>query len=77
MEVTANRSVEFPKLGWAISAGETRDLPEDKAAQKTILAHRSIKAVKEDKPTDQRHPGQHRHRHRNHSRHCGSCYSLP
>lgn len=47
-KVTANRSVDFPKLDWAISAGETKELPTDKEAQKVILAHRSIKEVKKD-----------------------------
>jgi len=47
MKVTADRSVEFPKLGFAIAKGETRELPEDKEAQKVILAHRSISKVKE------------------------------
>jgi hypothetical protein len=46
MKVTSNRSVEFPKLGFAISAGETKELPTDKDAQKLILAHRSISEVK-------------------------------
>ena len=49
MKVTSTRSVDFPKLGWAISAGETRELPEDKAAQKVILAHRNISEAKERK----------------------------
>jgi hypothetical protein len=46
MKVTSDRSVEFPKLGWAISAGETKELPADKEAQAAILGHRSIKEVK-------------------------------
>lgn len=46
MRVTSDRSVEFPKLRFSISAGETKDLPDDKAAQKVILAHRSISEVK-------------------------------
>jgi len=48
MKVIANRSVEFPKLGFAISAGQTKELPADKEAQKIILAHRSIKEVKKE-----------------------------
>lgn len=51
MKVTSNRSVEFPKLGFAISAGETRELPENKEAQAVILAHRSISKIKEGKTT--------------------------
>jgi hypothetical protein len=51
MKVTADRSVEFPKLGFAISAGEIKDLPENKDAQTVILAHRSISKIKESKST--------------------------
>ncbi len=51
MKVTSNRSVEFPKLNFAISAGEVRELPEDKDAQAVILAHRSISKIKETKST--------------------------
>lgn len=42
MEVTSRESVDFPKLGWGITAGETRELPEDKRAQAVILAHPDI-----------------------------------
>ena len=52
MKVTSNRSVDFPKLGWAITAGDTRDLPEDKEAQKIILAHRSISEAKKEPITN-------------------------
>jgi hypothetical protein len=50
-KVTSDRSVEFPKLGFAISPGETKELPSDKDAQKVILAHRSIKEVKSKRET--------------------------
>ena len=46
MKVTSTRSIDFPKFDWGITAGETRDLPEDKNAQKVILAHHSISKVK-------------------------------
>ena len=47
MQVTSTKSVSFPSLDWGITAGEARDLPADKDAQKAILAHPSIKPVKE------------------------------
>lgn len=46
MEVTSRESVDFPKLDWGITAGETRELPEDKDAQAVILAHPDIREVK-------------------------------
>jgi hypothetical protein len=46
MKVTSTRSIDFPKFDWGITASEIRDLPEDKDAQKAILAHRSISKVK-------------------------------
>lgn len=50
MKVVANRSVHFPKLNWGITAGETRPLPDEKEAQRIILAHRSISEVKKGDP---------------------------
>jgi hypothetical protein len=49
MKVTSSKSIDFPSLGWGITAGDTRELPEDKDAQKAILAHPSISESK-DKP---------------------------
>jgi hypothetical protein len=48
--VTSRKSVDFPKLNWGITAGETRELPEDKKAQAVILAHPAISKSKEKKP---------------------------
>lgn len=45
MKVTSTKSISFPKLGWAISAGETKELPEDEVAQKRILAEPEVTAV--------------------------------
>lgn len=45
MKVTARTSISFPKLHWAISAGETKDLPESKEAQERILAHEDITLI--------------------------------
>lgn len=42
MKVTSTRDLDFPSLNWGIRKGETRDLPEDKEAQKAILASRFI-----------------------------------
>jgi hypothetical protein len=55
MKVTSTRSVDFPSLGWGITAGDVRELPADKEVQKVILAHRSIsefKPKKEEKSTN-------------------------
>ena len=48
MKVMARRSVEFPKLNWAISQGDTKELPEDKDAQARILQHPAIVPIKTD-----------------------------
>lgn len=49
MKVTSERSVEFPALGWAISAGQTVAVPNDKESQAQILSHPDIREVKEIK----------------------------
>jgi hypothetical protein len=49
MQVTAKKSVSFPKLHWGITAGQVRDLPEDKDAQQQILAHNAIVKVEPKK----------------------------
>jgi hypothetical protein len=49
MKVTSTKSISFPKLGWGISAGEVRELPEDKEAQARILAEPEISEVREPK----------------------------
>lgn len=45
MKVTSSKSISFPKLNWAISAGETKDMPAEKEAQKEILAWPEIELV--------------------------------
>lgn len=47
MKVTSTKSFSFPKLGWAISAGEERELPEGKEAQERILSEPEITPVGE------------------------------
>ena len=47
MKVTSKKSIVFPKLGWAISAGDTKELPEGKEAQDRILAEADITLVSE------------------------------
>jgi hypothetical protein len=49
MQVTAKTSVDFPKLGWGINAGDVRELPEDKDAQAVILAEPTISEVQSKK----------------------------
>lgn len=44
-KVTSTKSITFPKLGWAISAGEIKELPEAKEAQERILSETEIKEV--------------------------------
>ena len=44
-KVTSTKSISFPKLGWGISAGEVKELPEGKKAQERILSEVEIKSV--------------------------------
>lgn len=46
MKVLALQSIDFPKLKFALNAGEIAELPEDKEAQAIILAAPEIKEVK-------------------------------
>lgn len=46
LKVTSDTSIDFPSLGWGITAGEIRELPEDEEARKTILANTHIKNLK-------------------------------
>jgi hypothetical protein len=52
MKVTSKKSISFPKHNWGITAGEVRELPEDKDAQKRILAEPDIEEVKETRTTN-------------------------
>ena len=45
MKVTSSKSIRFPKLNWGISAGEMRELPEDKEAQARIMQEQEITLV--------------------------------
>lgn len=47
MKVTSTITISFPKLGWGINAGDTRDLPLDESARKRILAEPGISVVGE------------------------------
>jgi len=44
--VTSDRDVDFPSLGWAISAGTERELPVEEELQKQILSNHHIKLIK-------------------------------
>lgn len=44
-KITSTETVEWPKLGFSIRAGEEKDLPADKDAQKIILSHNAISEV--------------------------------
>ena len=48
-KVTSKKSITFQKLKWSISAGEEKELPEDKEAQERILQEPEIKKVEEIK----------------------------
>lgn len=45
MKVTSTKSISFPKLKWAISAGEMQELPEDKEAQARVMQESEITLV--------------------------------
>ena len=51
-KVTSKKSISFPKLAWGISAGETKELPEDKEAQERILQEPEITLATEDKKVE-------------------------
>lgn len=44
-KVTSTKSISFPKLNWGITAGEVRELPEDKDAQERIMQEPEITIV--------------------------------
>jgi len=52
MKVTSTKSVSFPSLNWGITAGDVRELPEDKDAQKVILDHPAISRIKKEPISD-------------------------
>ena len=47
-QVTSKKSISFPKLGWGISAGEIKELPEGKVAQERILSEPDIEVVEKN-----------------------------
>lgn len=47
-KVTSTKSISFPKLNWGISAGEVKELPEEKEAQERILQEFEITKVEEN-----------------------------
>jgi len=44
-KVTSTKAISFPKLEWAISEGETKELPHGEEAQAQILAWPEITPV--------------------------------
>lgn len=44
-QVTTTKSISFPTIGWGISAGEVKELPEDKEAQERILLEPEISII--------------------------------
>jgi hypothetical protein len=53
MNVTSTKDIVFPKLRFGIRAGEVKELPEDKDAQKRILAEPEISEVPVSKKGEQ------------------------
>jgi len=47
MKVTSKTSVSFPKIGWAISAGEVKELPSNKDDAARIMQEPNITVVDE------------------------------
>ena len=45
MKITSRKNVDFPKLGFSIKKGETKDAPKDKKAQEAVLSSRFISEV--------------------------------
>ena len=45
IKVTSKKTITFPKFNWGIDRDAERELPEDKDAQKAILAHPAISEV--------------------------------
>jgi hypothetical protein len=46
MKAISSKSISFPKYQWGINAGEVRELPDDKEAQKRILSEPEISEVR-------------------------------
>lgn len=46
MKITSRKNISFPKIGFAIKRGETKEAPKDKKAQEVVLSSRFISEVK-------------------------------
>lgn len=46
-KVTSRKTLVFPKLGWGIKKGETKELPKDEKSQAEILKSNYIKLAEE------------------------------
>ena len=44
-KVTTDKDVDFPSIGWAISAGAIKELPVEEEAKAQILANHHIKLI--------------------------------
>ena len=44
-KVTSTKDFSFPKLKWAISVGEIKELPDDKESQERILSESEITII--------------------------------
>lgn len=48
MKVTSTKSISFPGLNWGITAGDVRELPDDKEASARIMEEPEISEVVEN-----------------------------
>ena len=48
MKVTSTKSISFPGLNWGITAGDVRELPDDKEAVARIMQEPEISEVVEN-----------------------------
>lgn len=49
MKVTSSKNATFPKFGWSIGKGETKDLPSGKEAEEAICSRIFITKVGSEK----------------------------
>ena len=47
MKIISRKTIDFPKFKFGLKAGEKKELPDNKEAQKAILANRYITKVGE------------------------------
>ena len=53
MKVTSRKTINFPKFGFGLKAGEEKELPENKEAQEAILENHYITKVGQSSRQDE------------------------